>query len=252
MIDATGNAQLVDFDLSRCQGEGGARQSMHTVSLYLPYLLDQPLMAISQGTWQFVSTEQLLNPGKAYVVSDELESLFFVTLYEGIHWVIHNKPAKMSVGNIFDSVVHHSDGSQTGGTGKMPMYLAPNHANVILEQLSFTESPPFTKLIRELFILFQSLAHVNAMNEAKKHIENAKKLETCEEVIRLMENAVNGGGWLVVRDKAPEDNYPRDRGIDEEDTVGRASLKEAVAGPSKRGLEEGDDNVTKTKRPKGG
>jgi len=250
MIDAVGNGRLVDFDLARRQNEKGARQSMRTVSLYLPSLLYQPLMTISQGTWQFTSTAQLLTPGRAYEVSDELESLFFITLYEGVHWVIHNKPEKLNLKFFFDQV---DPDMQTGGAGKQITYTVPGRAD-ILRQLSFEKSPPFTNLIRELFVLFRSLAFINMKTEntSSRDAANVKKLGNCEEVVRLMEKAMQSPGWPVECDKALIDNYPRNEGIDEEDPVGRASLKVVVAGPSKRGREEGDDNTTQTKRSKAG
>jgi len=239
MIDTAGNGQLVDFDLARCQNEKGARQSIRTVSLYLPSPSDQLLMTISQGTWQFMSTTQLLIPGKEYKVSDKLESIFFITLYEGIHWMVHNKPAKLDLELFFDQV---GADMQTGGAGKHSMYTVPGHADVVLRDPRFEKSPPFTYLIRELFLLFQSLAWVNSERGRSDDVANVEKLKNCDEVVRLMEEAMQSPGWPGERDKAPDDNYSRDEGI-EEDLAGRASLKEVVAGPSKRGREAGDDNV---------
>ena len=106
-------------------------------------------MIIFQGTWPFISTERLINPDKTYEVSDELESSFFVLLYEGIHWVAHNKPPMLDVKFIFDDVQVDANGHQTGGRGKFWMYI--QSANVILKELEFEKSPPFTGLIRELF-----------------------------------------------------------------------------------------------------
>lgn len=162
-----------------------------------------------------MSTAQLLTPGRAYEVSDELESLFFITLHEGIHWVVHNKPTKLDPSLFFDQV---GADKQTGGAGKHSTYTVPGHADVILSQLYFEKSPPFTNLISELFLLFQSLAYVNMEMGPKNsgHVANVEKLKNCNEVLRLMEKAVQSPGWPVECDKAPDDNYPRDEGIDEE------------------------------------
>lgn len=70
-------------------------------------------------------------------------------LYEGVHWVAHNKPPMLDVKFIFDDVQVDANGHQTGGRGKFWMYI--QSANVILKELEFEKSPPFTGLIRELF-----------------------------------------------------------------------------------------------------
>ena len=224
------------------------------------------LTVIVQGTWQFTSTAQLLDPGKAYEVSDELESFFFVILYEGVHWIIHNKPGTLNVKHIFDDVQVGADGSQTGGVGKQHMYIK---GGVILQHLEFTKSPPFTDLIRGLFRLFQSLAIVNCDKDVGRDprpldIANVDELKNCNAVIRLMKNAMNRKDWPEEHDKAANDNYPRKEEIDKEDRVGLANLKVTTAAAdasipgaavplpaskaSKRGREGDDGHATPAKR----
>ena len=231
---------------------------------------------VFQGTWQFISTAQLRDPGKIYEVSDELESFFFVILYEGIHWVIHNKPDTLDVKYIFDDVRVNANGRQTGGGGKQNMYTMD--ADVILQDLKFDKSPPFTDLIRELFHLFQALAIVNYDKKLGRALQpqdvaNVDKLKNCRAVIQLMKNAVDRADWPEEHDRAANDNYPRKEEIDKEDRVGVANLKVTtttldapIPGPSaaptslpilagtsrasKRGREEDDDHTTPTKRSK--
>jgi len=223
-----------------------------------------------QGTWQFTSTAQLLDPGKAYEVSDELESFFFVTLYEGVHWVIHNKPDTLNVKHIFDDMQVNANGRQTGGAGKQHLYTRTE--GVILQDLEFVKSPPFTDLIRGLFRLFQSLAYFNQAKSAtsRKGIvssedrKNVKKLKNCKAIVKLMKNAVDRKDWPKVHDKAANDNYPRKEEIDKEDRVGFANLKVTTATTdapipgaaiplptsraSKRGREEDDGHTSSMKR----
>jgi len=273
MIDVNGNGRLIDFDLARLKDETGARQTMRTVSFRL-LPLDQLLTMTLQGTWQFISTAQLRDPGKAYEVSDELESFFFVILYTGLHWVIHNKPDALDVKHIFDDVRVSANGRQTGGLGKYNMYTMEDL--VILQDLEFNKSPPFTDLIRKLFLLFQSLTFVNQAKNARRKIistedrKNVHKLKSCKAIVRLMKNAVEREDWPEVHDKAANDIYPRKEEIDKEDRVGLANLKVTTAivnapipgasvplpasastsRASKRGREEDDGHTTPTKRSK--
>jgi hypothetical protein len=225
---------------------------------------------IFQGTWQFISTAQLSDPGKIYEVSDELESFFFVILYEGIHRVVHNKPAALNAKFIFDDARADANGRQTGGIGKQNMY--GMNAEVILEELKFEMSPPFTNLIRGLFCLFQSLYFVNLEKKSKRKprsedAANIEKLKDCKAVIQLMKKAVKRKDWPKEHDKVLDDNYPRDGEIDREDRVGLANLKEvtspgdvplpaspapaaSISRVSKRGREEDDGPATPTKRSK--
>ena len=204
MIDPRGNGRLIDFDLAR---ETGAQRSLRTVNLPLLPLMDKLLTMIFQGTWQFLSTRQLIHPGATYGVSDELESFFFIILYEGLHRVTHNKPQRLDMPYIFDHVHTMPDGSQIGGVGKVNMYQA--RSDMILEELNFTNSPPFTNLIRELFRLFRSLGFVNAGCTSAEDNQNVSKLKDCKGIVRLMKNAVERTGWPEESDKATSDNYPR-------------------------------------------
>ena len=199
-----------------------------------------------------MSTQQLLDPGKIYEVSDELESFFFVLLYEGIHWVAHHKPPGLDVGFIFDDLYVDADGRKTGGRGKSWMY-----TQRILEKLEFEQSPPFTDLIGNLFRLFSSLATVNTHkigDEVSKDrdIENVKKLESCEVIIRAMKDAVEREDWPKEYDKVSNCNYPRNGEIVEEDPAGHANLKvvTGAGGASVRAREEDDSDTAPKKRPK--
>jgi len=176
--------------------------------------LNQPLTITFQGTWQFISTAQVCNPQKIYEVSDELESLFFVILYEGTHWVVHNKPKGLNVGYLFNGARFDARGYQIiGGKGKFCMYTLSPHTDIVLNQLRFERSPPFTDLLRELFLLFKSLAIVNRNKESgeelqDRDISNVEKLQSCRAVIQLMKNAVEREDWPKEHDKAQSDNYP--------------------------------------------
>jgi len=199
-----------------------------------------------------MSTEQLANPGKIFEVSDELESFFFVILYEGVHWVAHNKPSRLNVRHIFDHVETIIEGNHVGGAGKRDLY--SEHEALICQQLEFTKSEPFTGLIRQLYRLFQSLRVVNMVTKLglrtpEEHSPNVEKLKNCKEVVRLMKDAVARKDWSKEFDKVPEGNYPRKKKMDEDDLIGLSYLNKVNG--TKRGLEEvaeGDGPKTLTKR----
>ena len=202
-----------------------------------------------------MSTEQLANPGKAYEVSDELESFFFVIFYEGLHWVTHNKPMDLDVKDIFDQAGRIFKGLRTGGTGKQGLYQCCEA--LICQELEFTKSKSFTDLIRQLYRLFRSLRIFNMITEVglsppQEHSPNVEKLKDCKEVVRLMKEAVLRKDWSEGSDKVTEDNYPRKETTDEKDQIGLTYLNEATGTTGvKRGVEEveGEDgHKTPTKR----
>lgn len=152
----------------------------------------------------------LLFPDKGYQVSDELESFFFLFLFIGLHFIAHNKPGGLDVNSIFDDIPVRADGHKVRGLGKVVMYLAGK--GVMLEQLQFEKSPPFTDLIRELFRLFRSLAmtelHVMTGHQPSvQDAENAVKLRDYKEVIRLIKDARDRMDWPDECDKVENGNY---------------------------------------------
>ena len=202
-----------------------------------------------------MSTAQLADPGKAYEVSDELESFFFVIFYEGLHWVTHNKPTDLDVKAIFDQVGWIFKGNRTGGAGKRELY--DSGEELIYQQLEFTESKPFTDLIRQLYRLFRSLQAVNIgkkynFSPLEEHSSDVEKLKDCKEVVRLMKEAVVREDWSGGSDKVTEGNYPHQENTDEKELIGLTYLNEVIGMTGvKRGVKEveGEDgHKTPTKR----
>ena len=160
---------------------------------------------MSQGTWQFMSTQLLSTPGRIHELCDDLESHFFVMLYNALHFVEHNKPSGLDMKLIFDqSSVSLGTGTHRGGAGKRNMYDEGFH-------VVFT-SQPFTVLIRELFKLFGSLKDYNAAkargyNPIPAVIEDIGKLKDCAAIKTLFAEALKSGGWPTNCDKV-EDQYP--------------------------------------------
>jgi hypothetical protein len=179
-----------------------------------------------------MSTAQLQDRRSPYQVSDELESFFFVILYQGFHWVVHEELNSVNVNRIFEDVRVHN-GRQIGGGEKEFIYT--QNPGAILTELRF-KSPPFTDLIRELFRLFRSLALTNrykaiARRPYSQDAANVKKLKNCKAIIHLLKTAMERKDWARVCDKAERDRYP--------DADELARIRREAA--HKRQREEGDD-----------
>jgi len=150
--------------------------------------------------------------GKVHGLSDDLESHFFVLLFEGLHFVAHNKPCGIFMQDIFDqATVDSKTGHHSGGRGKMVLYswMSP----LISNQLEFT-SRPFTTLIRGLYQLFSSLFDYYIAKDKKKipHESDARNvgaLEGCVGVVALFEEALKSEGWPTECDKVSDQyQYP--------------------------------------------
>ena len=81
-----------------------------------------------QGTWQFMSTRLLTNRRARHTITDDLESLFFVTMWMALHWIKHGSPGDhfIGIGYIFGQEQEYSDDDDddivVGGAGKLQMY----------------------------------------------------------------------------------------------------------------------------------
>ena len=132
-----------------------------------------------------MSTRLLSVRGKVLELTDDLESHFFVLLFEGLHFVEHNKPCGIFLQSIFDQMdVHPETGSLSGGTGKVYLYYQIDLMN---DRLKFT-SKPFTTLIRGLYRLFASLEDYHCAKDRKRDpdefdVRNIGLLAGCEGVV---------------------------------------------------------------------
>src|SRR5690348_15272907 len=107
-----------------------------------------------------MSTRLLAQPGKAHELCDDLESLWFVLLFEGLHYVKHNEPSGIDMELIFDQAkISFTSGDHTGGVGKRDLY-GVGH-DLMTKHLKF-DSKPFTTLIREMYLCFRQfhLSHL--------------------------------------------------------------------------------------------
>lgn len=214
MLDIYGYGRLIDFDAAQLKEPWNVTEGVSTYHFSRSDLLLKPA---TQGTWQFVSTRKLLHPNKAYEVSDELESMFFIFFHVGLYLVINNKPDGLNINDIFNDLRLEPNGRQIRGSGKLRMYLVD--PDVVLQQLEFQKSPPFTGLIRELFRLFQCLVLVDTLQTAGrpasfKDVTGANKLKDCKAIIRLIKNATGRSDWPHECDRVGVGNRPRSGPVD--------------------------------------
>ncbi|KAF9461774.1 hypothetical protein BDZ94DRAFT_1220970 [Collybia nuda] len=77
------------------------------------------------GTWQFISTLNLLNPGKFHNAQDDMESFIHVVLYHGLRFLEHTPFPNLrdTMVRIFDDYSVDLNGTYRGGLGKKAMFL---------------------------------------------------------------------------------------------------------------------------------
>ena len=212
-----------------------------------------------QGTWQFMSTRLLSKPGKVHELCDDLESLWFVLLFEGLHFAKHNKPMEIDMATIFDQArVCLITGTHIGGLGKRDLYAAMVLTMIV--DLEF-KSKPFTILVRQIYQLFKSLHDYHMAKDFGEAVGkgNAKEpaaLKSCAEIERLLREALDSGDWPEDCDKVT-DQYPPTKNLtfEQKDVIATglanapSSLTASLAESLKRKREEEDDLQTpQTKR----
>ena len=180
-----------------------------------------------------MSTRLLSVQGKVHELNDDLESHFFVLLYQALHFVEHNQPDDIFPDTIFDQVhVDPKTGNHTGGQGKASFYAT--NLVTMNEQLEFA-SKPFTTLVRGLYQIFTSLQDYHCAKSRKKNpdesdVKNIKQLEDCVGIVALLDEALKSKEWPTECDKVP-DQYPPSRRLspEQKDIVALSHLNESVA-----------------------
>ena len=198
-----------------------------------------------------MSTQLLSTPRKIHDLSDDLESHFFVILYNALHFVEHDEPSDLDMKHIFDqSTICRKTGAHRGGGGKKNMYDEGFH-------VVFT-SKPFTVLILALFELFATLKDYHTAKARGKNPAPAliKKLKDCTEIERLFAEASNSTEWPTECDKV-EDQYPPIGNLtsEQKDTVAlsffaRDLTTESSTGKRKRNVLTGPQSRRLNKRSK--
>ena len=264
MIGVDSRGRLIDLGMAGARDNlGDIRQSILTASRNIQRVLSlRPAdLFISQGaTGQFTSTRLHFNSRKVHELCDDLESLWFVLLFECLHFVKHNKPKNLDMPTIYTfdgSVWSRND---YPGLGKWDLY----HRGPLMPRVLEFDSKPFTALIRRIYRLFESLGDYCSEQDggetpSDSEMEDFRKLENCKEIERLFEEALSSKEWPTDCDKV-EDQYPpvvemtpRQMDIIAMSYVNRPVAHPGVLPAGKRKREEEDDAPVSgevAKRPK--
>jgi hypothetical protein len=169
-----------------------------------------------------MSTRLLTNPGSKHIITDDLESHYFVLMWTALHWVKHNQPdPSINMEYIFDQQQPLSGGIVRGGAGKVGMY---GSKALELRNVEFS-CKPFNGLFWNLWMLFAryltkrwGAAQEGDSNpgECQKQDLNSdgnldsdadpEPLVSPQEVIALFETALEQPGWI---DDKVVDQFPR-------------------------------------------
>ena len=208
-----------------------------------------------------MSTRLLSVEGKVHELSDDLESHFFVLLFEGLHFLAHNKPHAISTEIIFDqAIVDPETGNHTGGQGKAGLYTGM--VAVINDRLIFT-SKPFTTLIRGLYRLFASLHDYHKAKDWKRSpaasdAEDVEKLKGGVGIAALFDEVLKSEEWPTECDKVLDQYLPTNRlKPGQKNTVSLSYFNQSLnpepsSGKRKREPEGGVRRSTREKRSKVG
>lgn len=203
-----------------------------------------------------MSTRLLLVPGKIHELCDDLESLWFVFLYEGLHFVEQDDLIDMDMENLFDSVrVSPKTGTHTGGMGKRDLY---SYGEVLMTETLQFKSQPFTALVGKIYWLFHALnAHYKQLDFRKgiddSTMDTCQKLKSCAEIKRLLREALDSEEWPESCDKV-EDQYPPTKHLTpkEKDTIALSYVNCSLIAsgePSTSGTKRKRDEVGEEESP---
>ena len=150
MIGLDEEGRLNDWDLCRDVNVDKSLEGPRTVG-GLNYN-STSIHVCLQGTWQFMSTRLLTDPGSKHTITDDLESHWFVLMWTALHWVKHNQSNDpiIDMEYIFDQQRPLPGGITQGGAGKERMYRSKRSE---LHEVEFS-CKPFDGLFWGLWTLF--------------------------------------------------------------------------------------------------
>lgn len=166
---------------------------------------------LAQGTWQFISVARLLDPWSTpHQISDDLESFFWVLLYQIVQGRDREKMFRQEMADVFDQYESKKHNRSRGGKGKLNVLGGTALSfGVIMGPTFGTPCSAMTEELRALFkdfyihVAYQKLSHpeVNAMLaklvEEDPRVQKArKKLQSSDAVLAILERHLNSG-WDV-------------------------------------------------------
>lgn len=195
----------------------------------------------AQGTWQFISLARLRDPwSRAHEISDDLESFFWVLIYEIIRYRAEKtSTVEAQMGDLFDQH-YKADGAGMvkGGDGKVFFFLGGLFSTSFMEG---TVETPCRTIIEEMRSLLSDLyLHIEAGDNPKSRSGIEAKRRADSRVDRAREKLKTSDVFLAIMKKHLGSEWD----IDDD---GSLDLAEPQADPSasrnrlKRKAEDGDD-----------
>ena len=224
LITDKGGGILIDWDLSKkVKGyvDQKPRRHSRTVRCQVFSILIDKLIFV-QGTWQFISVARLLDPWSTpHQVSDDLESFFWVLLYQVVRGRDRKKAYRKEMIDVFDQHESAKRNRSRGGKGKLNVFGGTAFQTQVI--MTLTLGTPCDALIDELralfndfylFVVYQTgLAPEVTEMFAKKREEDPRvqearrKLKSSDAFLAILERHL-GSGWGVNDDGSLDPSDP--------------------------------------------
>jgi len=155
-----------------------------------------------QGTWQFISITRLLDPwSRPHEVSDDLESFFWVLMYEILRY---RNVTTMDLGELMRQVFdHHSEpdaaGIVRGGEGKLNCVAGTKVSSLLIRNLVKTPCRMILEEMRSLFgdfyrhiesgdVFSHLQSNIEEVRDQDPRVQDAlEKLKTPDAFLAIME-----------------------------------------------------------------
>jgi hypothetical protein len=179
-------------------------------------------LILAQGTWQFISVARLLDPRSTpHQISDDLESFFWVLLYQIVRGRDRKKACRREMEDVFDQYESVKHNRSRGGKGKLNVFGGTAFQTQVI--MTLTLGTPCDALIDDLralfndFYLFVSYQTGLALEVvemfAKKREEDPrvqearKKLKSSDAFLAILERHLDSG-WDVDDDGSLDPSDP--------------------------------------------
>lgn len=162
-----------------------------------------------QGTWQFISIALGRNPNKVHDVLDDIESSYWVLLYNGIHYFASD--AESTILDMFDQSKQVKKGKTVitvGGEAKVAYILNPDDDTA----LHFS-CPPFEDLMQRVESHHAEYHHLRNYRRREPKAFEARHQELLDhparELLVIFEDALKRTDWPEA--DAMADLFPREK-----------------------------------------
>src|SRR6266850_2808578 len=172
-------------------------------------------LILAQGTWQFISVARLLDPWSTpHQISDDLESFFWVLLYQIVRGRDRKKALRQEMVDVFDQYESVKRNRSRGGKGKLNVLRDAVLSTRTIMGLTF--KTPCSAMIEDLRALFNNFylfvdyreglqpevdAMYEEMREENPRVQEArKKVQSSEAFLAILRTHLSSG-WDVNDDE---------------------------------------------------